>query len=122
MTVKDSNRSTKSKCRFWCRLRGEPPLISPLNWTENGLTSVPGRAPRTTVAAFTSHRTVVEDSRVPAPNGVVPSTSPLLPTNLTRLEVFGVLLLLPTAPEILRVQDRAFRRYRVRSSVYVSPE
>src|SRR6516165_8333022 len=31
----------KSKCRFWCRLRGNPPLISPLNWTEDGLTSVP---------------------------------------------------------------------------------
>jgi hypothetical protein len=27
----------KSKCRFWCRLRGNPPLISPLNWTEDGL-------------------------------------------------------------------------------------
>ena len=27
----------KSECRFWCRLRGNPPLISPLKWTEDGL-------------------------------------------------------------------------------------
>src|SRR5712691_1447378 len=25
-----------SKCRYWCRLRGSAPFISPLNWTENG--------------------------------------------------------------------------------------
>ena len=29
----------KSKCRFWCRIRGNASLISPLNWTEDGLNS-----------------------------------------------------------------------------------
>jgi hypothetical protein len=29
----------KSKCRFWCRLRGSAPFISPLKWTEVGLNS-----------------------------------------------------------------------------------
>src|SRR6516162_2049672 len=33
----------KSKCRFWCRLRGNSPLISPLSWTEHGLAPPPGR-------------------------------------------------------------------------------
>ena len=27
----------KSKCRFWCRLRGNASFISLLNWTEVGL-------------------------------------------------------------------------------------
>ena len=27
----------KTKCRFWCRLRGSASFISPLNWTEVGL-------------------------------------------------------------------------------------
>ena len=27
----------KSKCRCWCRIRGNASLISPLNWTEDGL-------------------------------------------------------------------------------------
>ena len=26
-----------SKCRCWCRIRGNASLISPLNWTEDGL-------------------------------------------------------------------------------------